>query len=355
MVAFEQILLFQIVIGAEKLGYLLGGVLGDLGGHFVAIEIGHAQYVEDQHAVVGDHGPPGLRDDGRVRHAGLVADALDAEDDVVGVLLQGVVDRRLEIGLRAVVINAEAAADVDVLDARSGPVQLGVDACDLGQGTLDAADVGDLAAEVEVDQLQAVAQVSLLEVFQRLQCLGQGQAELGPIAGTGAPAPRASRRQLDADADDRADLPHLGIANNQLQLRELLDDGDDLLADLAGQNRHLDELIVLETVADDGRVGAIGQGKDGEQFGLGACLQAEVEWLAVVQDLLDDLALLVDLDRVDAAVTTLVLVLLDGRLERLLHLADAVAEDVGEADEHGQLMAAGLELVDEILQIDGLI
>ncbi len=87
---------------------------------------------------------------------GLVADALDAEDDVVGVFLQGVVDRRLEIGLRAVVVDAEAAADVEVANAGADAVQLDVDAGRLGQGVLDVADVGDLAAQVEVDQLQAV-------------------------------------------------------------------------------------------------------------------------------------------------------------------------------------------------------
>ena len=93
------------------------------------------------------------------------------------------------------------------------------------------------------------------------------------------------------------------------QLGELLDDRDDLLADLAGEHGHLDELVVLEAVADDRRVQAVGQGQHGQQFGLGAGLQAEVERLAEVEDLLDDVPLLVDLDRVDAAVVALVVVL----------------------------------------------
>ncbi len=83
-------------------------------------------------------------------HAALVANALDAEDDVVGVFLERVIDGRFEIGLRAVVVDAQAAADVEELDAGPHAVQLDIDACRLGQGVLDAADIGDLAAQVEM-------------------------------------------------------------------------------------------------------------------------------------------------------------------------------------------------------------
>ena len=72
---------------------------------------------------------------------------------------------------------------------------------------------------------------------------------------------------------------------------------------------HLDELVVLEAVADDRRVHAVGQGQHRQQLGLGAGLEAEVERLAEVENLLDDVPLLIDLDRIDAAVIALVVVL----------------------------------------------
>ena len=146
----------------------------------------------------------------------------------------------------------------------------------------------------------------------------------------------------------------LGVADDRFQLGELLDDRDDLLADLAGQHGHLDEFVVLEAVADDRRVQAVGQGQHGQQLGLGAGLQAEVERLAEVEDLLDDVPLLVHLDRVDAAVVALVVVLLDGGLEGVVDLADAVAQDVGEAEQDRQLDAAGLQLIDQLLEVDRL-
>ena len=114
VIALEQVLLRQVAVDGEQVADLLRRVGGHLRRHLVAVEVGHAQHVEDQQAVIGDHGPARLGDDRRVRHAGLVADALDAEDHVVGVLLQRVVDRRLEVGLRAVVVDAQAAADVEV-------------------------------------------------------------------------------------------------------------------------------------------------------------------------------------------------------------------------------------------------
>jgi hypothetical protein len=51
-----------------------------------------------------------------------------AEDDVVGVLLERVVHRRAEVGLRAVVVDAEAAADVEVAERRAELVELDVEA-----------------------------------------------------------------------------------------------------------------------------------------------------------------------------------------------------------------------------------
>ena len=87
-------------------------------GIFSVAEAGHAEHVEDEHAVVRDDRAAALGDDRRVRHARVVAHRLDVVDDVVGVFLERVVDARLEVGLRAVVVDAEAAADVEVLEAR---------------------------------------------------------------------------------------------------------------------------------------------------------------------------------------------------------------------------------------------
>src|SRR5262245_30394308 len=99
-----------------------------------------------------------------------------------------------------------------------------------------------------MDQLQAILHAALLEVVQGFEHLGDGQAKLATKTGTGLPAAGAARGQLDPNTDRRPDVELLGVADERLQLSELLDDQDDLLADLAGQDGHLDKLVVLETV-----------------------------------------------------------------------------------------------------------
>ena len=80
-------------------------------------------------------------------------------------------------------------------------------------------------------------------------------------------------------------------------------------------------------------VSLVGHRRHGEQLRLAAGLEAEAVLRAEVQHFLDDLALLVDLDRIDAAVLALILVLVDRALEGAVDLAEPVLEDVGEANQ----------------------
>ena len=78
-----------------------------------------AERVEDEHAVVRGDGAAGFADDHRVRDLARVAHVGDAIHHVVGVFVERVVHRRGEVGAAAVVVDAEAAAHVDVLQARA--------------------------------------------------------------------------------------------------------------------------------------------------------------------------------------------------------------------------------------------
>ena len=167
------------------------------------------------------------------------------------------------------------------------------------------------------------------------------------------PAPAAPSGELDAHPDLRPHADLFGVLQDQSKLGVLLDDRDDRAPDFLGEHRHLDELGVLEAVADDRRV-VIGLGGHGQQLGLGAGLEAEAVFAAEIEHFLDDLALLVDLDRVDAHVAAFVLVLRDGRLEGVVDVSDPVAEDVAEADEHRQLDPAQHQVVGELLEVDRL-
>ena len=109
----------------------------------------------------------------------------------------------------------------------------------------------------------------------------------------------------------RGDAHALRDLGDQLELGRLLDDEDDRPAQLGGHQRGLDVLLVLVAVADDERLFVVEHRHDGEQLRLGAGLQAVVVRAAELDDLLDDVAVLVDLDRVDALVLAAVAVLGD--------------------------------------------
>ncbi len=222
----------------------------------------------------------------------------------------------------------------------------------LVQRVLDDADVRDLAAEMEVEQLEAVGHAAPLQLVEPLKDLGDGQAELRPVAGRSLPASAAARGQLHAHPDVRPDADLLRVLEDQVQLGELLDDRDDVAAHLLGEHHGLDVLGVLEAVAHDRRV--VGRQRDhGEQLGLAAGFETELVRRAEVEDFLDDLALLVDLDRIHAAVAAVVLVLGDRRLEGVVDVGQPVLEDVAEANEERDRDAACLQVVDELLEVDG--
>jgi hypothetical protein len=158
---------------------------------------------------------------------------------------------------------------------------------------------------------------------------------------------RALGVQLEADAD-RGLHAHLGAhAQHALELARLLERDHHVLAELAAPQREADEVVVLEAVAADQRVGMRVLHEDQRQLGLAAGLEAGGVARAVLGDRLDDHAPLVDLDRVDALVARLVTGLTDRGLERLVDAVQPVLDDLREAQDHRQRAPLGLEPLDD--------
>ena len=203
-----------------------------------------------------------------------------------------------------------------------------------------------------MQELEAAQQVVLAQEVDRLDHLARRQAELRPVAARRLPAPRALGRQLDADADARPHAHLLRGLGDQRQLGELLDDDQHRAPQLRRHERGLDVLLVLVAVADDQRFFVVEHAHDRQQLRLRAGLEPVVVGPPELDDLLDDVAVLVDLDRVDALVLALVAVLGDGAAEGLVQLDDAALEHVREADQQRQADAAPRHLVDQLLEVD---
>src|SRR6185503_5442807 len=255
------------------------------------------------------------------------------------------------IRLRPVVVHAQAAADVHVLEAGALLHEPGVDARGLVQGAFHDSNVGDLAAEMEVKELEAVLHAVGLQLFEALADLGDREAEFGAVPSGRLPAATASRRQLHAHADLGPDPNLARIFENQAELGVFLDDWDDAAAHLVGQHRHLDEFSVLEPITDDGGV-VVGHRHDGEELRLGARLETELVGPAEIEHFLDNLPLLVHLDRVDAEILAFVGVRLNGRLKRAVNVREALSQEIAEANQDRQPDAAKLQMIDQLLQVD---
>ena len=89
-----------------------------------------------------------------------------------------------------------------------------------------------------MQQLEAVAEIFRLQHFRRRQQFRRAQAELGVFAAALGPFARALAQQPRADADERLDAELFGDGDDLPQLLQLLDDHDDLLAELDAEQRH---------------------------------------------------------------------------------------------------------------------
>ena len=175
----------------------------------VVAEARDAEHVEDQHRVIRDHGAAAFRHDRRVRHARIVAHALDVVDDVVGVFLERVVHARLEVGLRAVVVDAQAAADVEILAGRRRP-------CAARRRRAAASFSASLTTRMfgiwlprwKWSSLKQSAMPRRFSSSRPVQDLADRQAELRAIAARALPPAAAACRQLHAHADLR---PHADL------------------------------------------------------------------------------------------------------------------------------------------------
>ena len=316
--------------------------------HFVGFDVDHLQ---QQQRVMRGQRAPGLADQMRHRELVLPARFGDRVDDVVGVFLQRVVDARVGRRVRAVVIHAQAAADVDVRDVEPHLAQLDVEARDLLQPDLDEADVGDLRAEMEVNQLDPIELVRGAQLVDGGHEVGGIETELGLLAAALLPPAEAARRELDADARGRRDAQLLRDLEQHVDLAQLLDDDEDLMAELLAHEREAHELFVLVAVADDQMVGVLGEPQHRLQLRLAAALEADAVLRAEFDDLFDDVPLLVDLDRVDGRVAAVIRELLTRVVKSQRQRVEPGPQDVREAQQHRELDTLLLEIVRQLIEI----
>src|SRR5205807_9429300 len=128
------------------------------------------------------------------------------------------------------------------------------------------------------------------------------EPELRVLAAARRPLTRAFAVKPDADSDERLDPDFLRSADRLLKLFEFFHHDDDGLAELPAEQRDANEGAVLVAVADDEALGILVHGERGDQLRFASRFEAEMKFLSGIDDLFDDFAKLVHLDRKNAAV-----------------------------------------------------
>ena len=203
-----------------------------------------------------------------------------------------------------------------------------------------------------MEEAEAVEHLLFLQMVDELHELCGVQAEDAAVAAGFGPLAAGARGELHADADHGLDLELAAAFDDHVELAGHLDDEDAPVSEHGGEQREVDELLVLVAIADHARLRVVERAERGDQLRLAAGFETVVELPAVAGDVLHDLLLLIDLDREDALVLAFVFGLFDGLAEARVELVDARFQDVADADQNGHVHAAFPDALHDVGQAD---
>jgi len=285
---------------------------------------------------MGRQGPTRFGDDVGHRMPRGPRDRSQHIDHVVGILPRRVVHAGVPRGAGSVVVHPQAPAHIHMGQFESEVPDFRIVAADLLQAGAHHPDVGDLAAQVEVDQLEQVLQPVRGQAIEEAHELDGPESELGCLPAALGPSSGALGGELDADAEGR-DHPHLSRhGQNRVEFRHRLEHDEHTMTQALSHEGQSHELLVLVSIAHNHMIGALSQPQNGLQLRLAPALQTHPKGTAILHDLLDHMPLLVDLDRIDRGIAAGVPELLHGPLEIRGQGRDARLQDVGEPEQQGQ-------------------
>ena len=187
---------------------------------------------------------------------------------------------------------------------------------------------------MEMDEAQAVAHVLLVKKIQGFQEFCTCQTEFRGVTPTLFPFSGTRRSQFDTNTDIRPDVHLLGNLGNDIQLIELLYNDEDALAHLLGEQGQFYIALILITITNDDGITLALYSNHCVQLGFGASLYAQVELLSVRDNFLDYRLYLIDLDRIDNIILSLVVVFLSRFLKATPSLLNTIVQNIREAQQY---------------------
>ena len=228
--------------------------------------------VEHQHRREGDGGPTRFGDDVGMFDALNVEGGADDVDNRPTVVDHFIV-ARMGVGgaLDSQVIHRQAAAEVEIAQRGTLFNQCCVVAAGFENPGADVGKVGNLRAEVTVEQLQAVEHAVVVERFKDLEQLGRTEAETAAIAARFSPLTANFSVDLGSYADQGAYAEGLAAGKDGVELSRRFDDEEATVTEANGPQAEVDEFLIFIAVADQQGIG-LQRGHGQHQFGLAAGL-----------------------------------------------------------------------------------
>src|SRR5690625_2561800 len=279
-----------------------------------------------------DNGPSAFRNDVGCCYFASFADCSDIENDIARVLFEGVIDRAFVVAAAAVVIDPKSAADIEVTHWKTEPDEFAIKTCRFDDCVFDRGDIRNLRADVKMEKLERIAEPGFFEVAAGVEDLLGCEAEFGSFSGRGCPFTFALSEKFGANSDQRLDAEFSGNGNDRFDFGNLLDDDKDFFAEFPSAEGEPDIFIVFVTIADDQAFQIVVEGEGDQEFRFATGFDSEIVRFARVENLFDDLAELVDLDRKNSPVNAGVSLLFDRFLKSFVDFGDAVTEEILEAD-----------------------
>ena len=180
----------------------------------------------------------------------------------------------------------------------------------LAKGVFDVAYLGDLAAYVKMNELQAINHLFTLQIVDSREQLARVKSEFALVATAFFPLAATRAGELDADAYVRTYVKALRYLGYQLQLVQLFNNKKYAASHLLSQQCQLNIALVLIPVANNQRFLINVNRQHRMQFGLTASLEADIELLAMADNLLNHRTHLVHLDRVNNEILCLIVIFL---------------------------------------------
>ena len=218
-------------------------------------QFGCSQHFHDEHGMVGSQGASTLGDEVGLRNVVGFCHFRESIDTVVHVFLNGIVDATLGIRTAGtVVIHAQSTTAIDEFHVVTHLAELHIELGCFAECILNATNLRDLTADMEVNQLQAVLHAVLVDVVEGSKELTASETELAGIATTFFPFATTRSSQFDANTDIRTHVEVLGNLCDGFQLVQFLHHDKHALTHLLGKHSQFNVALVFIAVADDERV-----------------------------------------------------------------------------------------------------